>query len=73
MGTPHLPPPPPAPYFRKKVEAHMAEVKLILRFGILFSRSGSAAVSDACKASDRDLVVVVVCEGYCTFQTFNPL
>ena len=39
------PPPLPAPYFRKKAEAHMAEAKLILRFGILFSRSGSAAVN----------------------------
>lgn len=58
MGTP--PPPAPAPYFRKKAEAHMAEAKLILRFGILFSTSGSAAVSDACKVNDKYLVVVVV-------------
>ena len=72
MGPPLLPPP-PAPYFRKKVEAHMAEAKLILRFGILFSRSGSAAVNDACKANDKYLVVVLVCEGYCIFQTLNPL
>ena len=43
VGQP--PPPLPAPYFRKKAEAHMAEAKLILRFGILFSRSGSAAVN----------------------------
>lgn len=72
MGTPLLLPPPP-PYFRKKAEAHMAEVKLILRFGILFSRSGFAAVSDACKVNDKYLVVVVVCKGYCIFQTLNPL
>lgn len=51
----------------------MAEVKLILRFGILFSRSGFAAVSDACKVNDKYLVVVVVCKGYCIFQTLNPL
>lgn len=68
------PPSSPTPaYFRKKAEAHMAEVKLILRFGILFSRSGSAAVSDACKVNDKYLVVVVVCKGYCIFQTLNPL
>ena len=70
-------PPTPAPYFRKKAEAHMAEAKLILRFGILFSRSGSAAVNDACKATsplaNDKYLVVVVCKGYCTFQTFNPL
>lgn len=51
----------------------MAEVKLIPRFGILFSTSGSAAVSDACKVNDKYLVVVVVCKGYCIFQTLNPL
>ena len=34
----------------------MAGVKLILRFGILFSRS----VGDACKVNDKYLVVVVV-------------
>ena len=60
---------PPPPYFRKKAKAHMAGVKLILRFGILFSRS----VSDACKVNDKYLVVVVVCKGYCIFQTLNPL
>ena len=56
----------------------MAEAKLILRFGILFSRSGSAAVNDACKATsplanDKYLVIVVVCKGYCIFRTLNPL
>lgn len=35
-----LPPPPPAPYFRKKAEAHMAEAKLILRFGTAFCFQG---------------------------------
>ena len=42
----------------------MAEAKLILRFGILFSWSGSAAVNGACKATsplanDKYLVVLL--------------
>ena len=68
---------PLAHYFWKKTEAHMAEAKLILRFGNLFSRSGYATGNDAGKATsplaNDKYLVVVVCEGYCIFQTLNPL
>ena len=68
---------PLALYFWKKAEAHMAEAKLILRFGNVFSRSGYATVNDAGKATsplaNDKYLVVVVCEGYCIFQTLNSL
>lgn len=55
----------------------MAEAKLILRFGNVFSRSGYATVNDSGKATsplaNDKYLVVVVCEGYCIFQTLNSL